>query len=133
MLVSGEKLLMSAELKGCVTWFIHFLNLLYVRYNCAKFDHCRLYMTDCREEGWVWPPIREQPQKSSSWIKLSKFERINPFQSNVRFIYPLTTFSDVFTGYRNVTLDQNGSRNFYFNWNHQNAKALKLINLIKFT
>ena len=34
-------MLMSAELKGCVTWFICFLDLLWVRYNCAKFHQCR--------------------------------------------------------------------------------------------
>ena len=27
-LISGEKMLMSAELEGCVTWFIYFLDLL---------------------------------------------------------------------------------------------------------
>ena len=32
---------------------------------------------------------------------------LNPFKSNVTFLYPLKTsrFSDVFRGYRNVTLD----------------------------
>ena len=34
LLISGEKMLMSAELKVCVTWFIYFLDLLWVRYNC---------------------------------------------------------------------------------------------------
>ena len=38
---------------------------------------------------------------------------INPLESNVTFLYPLKTsenlwFSDVFRGYRNVTLDSNG-------------------------
>ena len=50
------KMLMSAELKGCVKSFIHFLDLLWVRYNCAKFHHCRICVTDFRKI-----PIREQP------------------------------------------------------------------------
>ena len=35
-------MLISAELRGFVTWFIHFLGLLWVRCNCAKFHHCRI-------------------------------------------------------------------------------------------
>ena len=41
-------MLMSAELMGCVTWFIYFLDLLYVWYNCVKFHHCRICVTDVR-------------------------------------------------------------------------------------
>ena len=44
-------MLMAAELKGCVTWFIYFLDLLWVRYSCARFDHCRICVTDFREVG----------------------------------------------------------------------------------
>ena len=56
MLISGEKLLMSAKLKGCVTWFKYFLDLHYVRYNCAKFNHYRMCITDFRE-GVFLPPL----------------------------------------------------------------------------
>ena len=56
MLNSGEKMLMSAELKGCVTWFTYLLDLLWVRYNCAKFHHCRICVTDFREGGPFCPP-----------------------------------------------------------------------------
>ena len=34
LLISGEEMLMSAELKGCFTWFIYFLDLPLVRCNC---------------------------------------------------------------------------------------------------
>ena len=62
-------MLMSAELKGCVTWFIYFLDLLWVRYNCAKFHHCRICVTDFRARGsFCSPPIREQHRKIPSWI-----------------------------------------------------------------
>ena len=47
---------MSAELKVYVRWFIYFLDLLWIRYNCAKFHHCRLCVTDFREGGPFWPP-----------------------------------------------------------------------------
>ena len=77
LLISGEKMLMSAEIKECVTWFIHFLDLPLVRYNCAKFHHCRICVADFRERGpkSPFPPNREQPRKSPSWIGL--IEKVN--------------------------------------------------------
>ena len=44
-------MLISAELKGCFTWFIYFLDLLWVRYNCAKFHHCKICVTDFKKVG----------------------------------------------------------------------------------
>ena len=43
------KMLKSAELKGRVTWFMYFLDLLYVRYNCAKFHQFRICVRHFRE------------------------------------------------------------------------------------
>ena len=65
LLISCEKMLMSTKLKGCVTSFIYFLDLLQVRYNCAKFHHCRISVTDFRERGLFAPPppIHEEPKK----------------------------------------------------------------------
>ena len=51
MLISDEKMLMSVELRGFVTRFIYFLDLLQVRYNCVKFHHCRICVTDFMN-GW---------------------------------------------------------------------------------
>ena len=80
------KMLMSAELKGCVTWFIYFLDLLWVRYNCAKFYHCRICGTGFREGGLfalhLPAPIREQPQKSPSWIELRCLKTLKPKKLN---------------------------------------------------
>ena len=42
------KKLMSVEIKGCITWFICFFDLLQLRYNCAKFHHCRICVKDFR-------------------------------------------------------------------------------------
>ena len=39
------KVLMSAVLKVCFTSIIFSLDLLLVRYNCAKFHHCRICVT----------------------------------------------------------------------------------------
>ena len=64
LIISGEKVLMSAELKGCVTWFIYFLGLLEVRYSCAKF-HYRICVTDFRKGG----PFCPSPQSVSSQKK----------------------------------------------------------------
>ena len=55
MLISGEKVLMPTEVKGYVAWFIYFLDLLWERYNCAKFHHFRMYVTDFRE-GYLFNP-----------------------------------------------------------------------------
>ena len=44
-------MLVSAKLKECVRWFIHFLGLPLIRYNCAKFHHCRICVADLREGG----------------------------------------------------------------------------------
>ena len=41
----------SAELKECVTWFVHFFYLPLVWYNCAKSHHCRICLADLRERG----------------------------------------------------------------------------------
>ena len=35
--------------------FIYFLDLLWVRYNCAKFHHCTICATNFREQGPFWP------------------------------------------------------------------------------
>ena len=44
-----------------------FLDLFKGRYNCAKFQYCRICVTDFREGAILAPPsIREQPQKSPS-------------------------------------------------------------------
>ena len=69
-----KKMLMWAEFVGCVTWFICFLDLLYVRYNCAQFYHCRICVTEFRERAILRPPspIREQPQKVPFWIGAKK-------------------------------------------------------------
>ena len=48
-MISCEKMLMLADLKGCITRFIYVLYLLLVRYNCATFHHCRICETDFRD------------------------------------------------------------------------------------
>ena len=48
--------------QGCVAWFTYFLDLLWVRYNCAKFHYCRIYVTDFREGGpFCTPPPTPYP------------------------------------------------------------------------
>ena len=56
-------------------FFTYFLNLLKVRYNFAKFHHCRTCGTDFREGGlFAPPPFREQTQKSPCWIGLKNIQ-----------------------------------------------------------
>ena len=68
ILLSSEKILMSAESNGYVTSFKHFWRLLQVRYACAKFHHCRIYVTDFRRGSFLYPPpvppsFARSPQK----------------------------------------------------------------------
>ena len=35
---------------------IYFLNLLYVRYNCAKFHHCKTWVTGFKKGALIGPP-----------------------------------------------------------------------------
>ena len=48
------KIVMSAELKWCATWFIYFLDLLYARRNCTKFYRCRMCAANFREGWFFW-------------------------------------------------------------------------------
>ena len=77
LLISGEKMWMSAELKGCVAWFIYFLNLLWVRYNCAKFEHCRICLTDFREGAFLRgaPPPPPHPWAAPKKLILNRVKR----------------------------------------------------------
>ena len=71
-------MLMPAELKECVTWFTLFFYLLKVGYNCAKFHHCMICMTDFTEVGlFGCPPICEQPRQCPPWIVLK--EHLQPY------------------------------------------------------
>ena len=50
------KMLMSVKIKGSVTLFTYFLDVLYARYNCAKFHRCRICVTDFMEGVFMAPP-----------------------------------------------------------------------------
>ena len=54
-LIFVEKMLMPAELKWWITWFIYFLDFLWVRYNCAKCHHSRICKTYFRERSLFGP------------------------------------------------------------------------------
>ena len=91
-------MLMSAKLKGCVTWFIYFLDLLWVRYNCAKFHRCRICVTDFREGGLFAPsPIREQPWKSPFWIGLTQLWNLGPIWAKLMQPYVPDNYVSWFT------------------------------------
>ena len=52
-----------ADVSG--TWFIYFLDLFQVGYNCAKFHHCRICVTDLREGGFLPTPLSvSSPEKA---------------------------------------------------------------------
>ena len=91
---AGEKMLMSVELKGFVTWFIYFLDLPWVRYNCGNFHHCRICVTDFRVEGTFCspplPPILEQPRKKPIEVSLKLMENAFYITSEALFILKTT-------------------------------------------
>ena len=41
--------------KVTVTWLTYFLDHLWVRYNCVKFHHCRICVTDFQDGGSFCP------------------------------------------------------------------------------
>ena len=51
---------------------IHIIFGFSLRYNCVKLHHCRIYVTDFREGGFLAPYTREQSRKSPSWIGLTE-------------------------------------------------------------
>ena len=73
------KMLMSAELKGCVTWFIYFFDLLWLRYNCAKFHHCRTYVWQIIWNGSLLAPRLPNPWAAS---KRPILNRVKGHKSN---------------------------------------------------
>ena len=48
-------MMMLVDLKECVTCFIYFLDLIWVRYNRTKFHHCKICVKDFREGGFFHP------------------------------------------------------------------------------
>ena len=64
LLIFSETMLALAELIWCVTWSICFFYLLWVRYNSAKFPHCRMF--------------DKTTQKVPSWIGLKKLVGTGP-------------------------------------------------------
>ena len=82
--IFGEKMLNS---KG-VSRDICFLDLLYVRYNCAKFHHCRMCVTDFRERFFLLS-IHEQVRKGLSWIGLRVYSRC----LQIYIVFATTSFS----------------------------------------
>ena len=65
LVIFNEKMKISVELKRCVPWFIYFLDLLLVMYNCAKFHRCRICVADFRK-GVLFASTLKQPQKAPS-------------------------------------------------------------------
>ena len=49
LIIFCEKILITAEINRCVTWFMYLLDLIYVRFKCAKFNHSRIYVIYFRE------------------------------------------------------------------------------------
>ena len=80
-------------------YFIHiFFGSSSVRYNCAKFRHCWISVTDFRERGPFGPhPIREQHWKGPYWIVLKKLSLTIAKTKRTREI---KTLSESFEVYR---------------------------------
>ena len=75
LLISGKKMLMSAEL------WIYFFNLLLVRYNCTKFHHYGIWVTHFREGDFLATFIREQLWKCPSRTGLNCLTALNAVDS----------------------------------------------------
>ena len=104
-------MLLSAELKRCVTWFINSLDLLLVRYNCGKFHNCKTRVTDFREGvPFSPPPDLWAAQKRSIWTGL---------RSAFSMWVSLTTFAkhltlDVWHGFEYVSAPRGQKKKISF-------------------
>ena len=56
-----KKMLMSAELKGIVTWFIYSLDFHYIRYNLPSFIIVGYVWQILGTGSFLHPPIHDQP------------------------------------------------------------------------
>ena len=56
--------------QGVYHVIIYFLDFLKVRYNWANFHHCRISVTNFREEGSLFAPHPWAARKDTSWIGL---------------------------------------------------------------
>ena len=54
---------------------MYFLDLLYVRYNCVKFDQCRICATDFREGGGFLPTPTHPPSTPHQPPSVSSLEK----------------------------------------------------------
>ena len=86
--MSGNILLMSAEFKMCVMWFIHFLDIHWRRYNCVKFHHCVICVVGFQKgRTFLAPaPTNEHPQTGSSSIGLMLKSCLFSFSMVYKFI-----------------------------------------------
>ena len=92
-------MLMSEKLKVCVRWFIYFLDLLWVRYNCAKFHHCRICVTDFRKELIPKKPI---PKRVKDAILYGVFNAYNTLYI-LTYTCPHSTYLGRFRHIQNPT------------------------------
>ena len=87
--------------------FIYFLDLVQVRYNCAKFDHCRICVTDFKEGGlsvksppptcYQWAtPKRPILNRVKNMLLINKFFLSN-YNHEIRMMY--NSFNDIFVEY----------------------------------
>ena len=124
-------MLMSAEVRDCVTWFIYFLDLLYVRYNCAKFHHW-ICLTDFRERGLFAPPphlsIREQPRKCPSWIRLRWLAWLiqNSFMDRFSYNFVIEKSGILSENLETLTSSNNPRVSCFFCWNFAHVSYLPI-------
>ena len=83
MLISGEKMLVSDELKRCVTWFIFFMDLLWVRHNSAKFHYCKICVIDFKE--WETFLLPHNLWAATKRLILNKVKRLLQIKTNMTF------------------------------------------------
>ena len=75
------KLLISGEKMTCVTSFIFVLDLLLVRFNCAKSHHCRICVREFRDGGlFALSPFVSSPKKAHPKMKVHAIRVVPIFQ-----------------------------------------------------
>ena len=60
---------------------VYILKPVKLRYSCVRFLYSRTYLSDFRNRGLTYLPVRDQPWKSSSWLGDHSFSFYSKFFS----------------------------------------------------
>ena len=124
-------LIISAELKECVTLFMYFLDLHQVRYNCAKFHNCRICVADFRfQEGgpFLLPLSVSSPEKTQQKINSQPICEIKPTQKKQFFSFFRMSKTYMFT-FDSLSINDGHAKNVLQDIKHYKSRQRRKKNV----